>query len=207
MSTLAIALILCGSLFAQDMASCPMHDKSTHQADFETHGDAAMGFPHDKATHHFRLAVDGGAIEVTVNDSKDTDDLQAIREHLKHIAVMFSNGDFSAPMFVHSEIPPGVSEMKNRKTDIIYTFEETPIGGKVRIATANRDALNAVHDFLIISDSRPSDRGHRTPLILFRRASVETHSTGRCFLPDRAHQRCDRQHIAHHRPDDDCGRD
>jgi hypothetical protein len=159
MKTLAIALMLCGLSFSQDMASCPMHNKSKHQADVETHGDAAMGFPHDKTTHHFRLSVDGGAIEVTVNDSKDTDDLQAIREHLKHIAVMFSNGDFSVPMFVHSEVPPGVSEMKDRKTDIIYTFEETPTGGKVRIATANRDALNAVHDFLIfqIRDHQTGD--------------------------------------------------
>jgi hypothetical protein len=162
MKTLAIALMLCGFSFAQDMASCPMHNKSKHQADVEMHGDAAMGFPHDRTAHHFRLSLDGGAIEVTVNDSKDTDDLQAIREHLKHIAVMFSNGDFSVPMFVHSEVPPGVSEMKDRKTDIIYTFEEMPTGGKVRIATANRDALNAVHDFLIfqIRDHQTGDAEH-----------------------------------------------
>jgi hypothetical protein len=31
-----------------------------------------MGFPHDKATHHFRRITDGGAIEVVANDSKDS---------------------------------------------------------------------------------------------------------------------------------------
>jgi hypothetical protein len=34
-----------------------------HQADVEKHGDEAMGFPHDKTTHHFHLLTDGGAIE------------------------------------------------------------------------------------------------------------------------------------------------
>ncbi|MGA8538131.1 MAG: hypothetical protein WB566_01455 [Terriglobales bacterium] len=119
-----------------------------HQADVEKHGDEAMGFPYDKTTHHFRLSPDGGAIEVTVNDPQDTDDLQAIRMHLKHITAMFSNGDFSIPMFVHSEVPPGVTEMKDRRPDITYAFEELPTGGRVRITTTNHDALNAVHDFL-----------------------------------------------------------
>jgi len=145
--------LFCGlQLAAQDMQSCPMHKEhvnaSQHQADLEKHGDAAMGFPHDKTTHHFRLLPDGGAIEVTVNDSKDTGDMQAIRSHLTHIVTMFSNGDFSIPMFVHSQAPPGVAEMKDKRTEISYTFEELPTGGRVRIVTKNHDALNAVHDFL-----------------------------------------------------------
>ena len=159
MKTILTVALFCGAVAAQDMSSCPMHDKSKHQADVETHGDMAMGFPHDKTTHHFRLSADGGAIEVTVNDPKDNDDLQAIRGHLKHVAMMFSNGDFSVPMFVHSDVPPGVSEMTYRKADIVYTFEELATGGKVRIATGNRDALNAVHDFLIfqIRDHQTGD--------------------------------------------------
>jgi len=140
-----------------------MHKRnSEHQLEVEKHGDEAMGFPHDKTTHHFRLSTDGGSIEVTVNDPKDTQDLTAIRGHLQHIAVMFSNGDFSVPMFIHSEVPPGVQEMKDRRADITYSFEEMPGGGRVRIATVNRDALNAVHDFLIfqIRDHHTGDAEH-----------------------------------------------
>jgi hypothetical protein len=107
-----------------------------------------MGFPHDATTHHFRLLPDGGAIEVTVNDAKDVADLAAIRMHLKHIVMMFSNGDFSIPMFVHGEVLPGTTEMRDRRADITYSFEELPTGGRVRIETANHDALNAIHDFL-----------------------------------------------------------
>jgi hypothetical protein len=162
MKTLVIFALFCGlQLAAQDMKSCPMHKdtKSDHQANIEKHGDEAMGFPHDKTTHHFRLLPDGGAIEVTVNDAKDVENLRMIRMHLKHITAMFSNGDFSIPMFVHGEIPPGTTEMKDRRADIAYTFEELPAGGSVRIATTNHDALNAVHDFLSfqIADHQTGD--------------------------------------------------
>jgi hypothetical protein len=151
---------------AQDMQSCPMHKDAAntewqHQAGVEQHGDEAMGFSHETTTHHFRLSPDGGAIEVTVTDGKDTQDIQAIRSHLTHIAAMFSNGDFSLPMFVHSQVPPGVTEMKEKQAEISYSFVELPNGGAVTIKTPNHDALNAIHDFLRfqIEDHKTGDKG------------------------------------------------
>jgi len=41
---------------------------------------------------------------------------------------MFSNGEFTIPMFVHDQVPPG---------------------GRVRIKTTNVNALKAIHDFLL----------------------------------------------------------
>lgn len=165
MKTLIALFLFSGlQLGAQDMQSCPMHKEHVkeamqHQADVEKHGDEAMGFPHDKTTHHFRLYSDGGAIEVTVNDSKDSQNMQAIRSHLAHIATMFSNGEFSIPIFVHDQVPPGVPVMKDKRAEISYAFEELPTGGRVRIKTANADALEAVHDFLRfqISDHHTGD--------------------------------------------------
>jgi hypothetical protein len=154
MKTLIALLLFSGlQLAAQDMQSCPMHKEqmkagSQHQADVEKHGDEAMGFPHDKTTHHFRLYSDGGAIEVTVNDTKDSENMQAIRSHLIHIVTMFSEGDFSIPMFVHDQVPPGVLVMKEKRAEISYGFEDLPTGGGVRIKTANPDALKAIQDFL-----------------------------------------------------------
>jgi hypothetical protein len=118
-----------------------------------------MGYPHDKTTHHFRLFSNGGAIEVTVNDSADSQNMHAIRSHLTHIVTMFSNGDFSMPMFVHDQVPPGVPMMKQKRSEIIYKFEELPTGGRVRITTTNSDALTAIHDFLRfqIEDHQTSD--------------------------------------------------
>jgi hypothetical protein len=152
---IVIAFLMFGGLqlAAQDMQSCPMHkehmkEAAQHQADVEKHGDEAMGFPHDKTTHHFRLYSDGGAIEVTVNDSKDSQNLQAIKSHLTHIVTMFSNGEFSIPIFVHDQVPPGAPVMKGKRAEISYNFEELPAGGRVRIKTRNPDALNAIHEFL-----------------------------------------------------------
>ena len=154
MKTVIALLLFCGlQLTAQDMQSCPMHrehanSSSKHRADVEKHGDEAMGFPHDKTTHHFRLYSDGGAIEVTANNSQDSENTQAIRSHLMHIARLFSTGDFSIPMFVHDQIPPGVPVMKQKRAEISYGFEELLAGGRVRIKTIDPDALKAVHDFL-----------------------------------------------------------
>jgi hypothetical protein len=161
-----IAFLMFGMLHlaAQDMQSCPMHkehmkEASHHQADVEKHGDEAMGFPHDKTSHHFRLYSDGGAIEVIVNDTKDSQNMQAIRSHLTYIVTMFSNGEFSIPMFIHDQVPPGVPVMKEKRADISYSFEELPAGGRVRIKTANPDALKAIHEFLRfqIADHRTGD--------------------------------------------------
>jgi hypothetical protein len=152
---IVIAFLLFGGLqlAGQDMQSCPMHkehmkETAQHQADVDKHGDEAMGFSHDKTTHHFHLYSDGGAIEVTVNDSKDSENTQAIRSHLTHIVTMFSNGEFSIPMFIHDQVPPGVPVMKEKRAEISYTFEDLSTGGRVRIKTTNPDALKAIHDFL-----------------------------------------------------------
>ena len=154
MRIVVTGLLLWGvQLVAQDMALCPKHkehvkEASQHQAEVEKHGDEAMGFPHDKTTHHFRLYSDGGAIEVTVNDSKDLENMHAIRSHLAHIAAMFSNGDYAIPMFVHDQVPPGVPVMKEKLGEISYSFEGLPVGGRVRIKTSDSEALQAIHDFL-----------------------------------------------------------
>ena len=143
-----LLLLLAAPLAAQDM-TCPMHQQHTsHQADVEQHGDQAMGFSHDKTTHHFVLYPDGGAIEVTANDSADAESIDAIRGHMAHIATMFSNGDFSTPMFVHSQVPAGVPTMQKQRADITYTFKELPAGAEVQIKSSNADAVKAVHDFL-----------------------------------------------------------
>jgi len=143
---------------------CPMHAShmggtDTHHAMVESHGDQAMGFPHDKTTHHFRLAEDGGAIEVTANDSRDAANIEAIRMHLAHIAEAFSQGDFTIPMFVHDSIPPGVTTMKLLKDKIRYFYQPVDSGGRVSLVTQDEVARAAVHDFLRfqITDHRTGD--------------------------------------------------
>jgi len=111
-------------------------------------GDQAMGFDHLKTTHHFLLASDGGSIQVEANDTKDKQSRDQIRQHLRHIAMMFGEGNFQVPMLVHSETPPGAEVMQKLKAEISYKYKETERGALIRISTTNADALKAVHDFL-----------------------------------------------------------
>jgi hypothetical protein len=135
------------------------HD--SHHAGVNRRGDQVMGFDHAKTTHHFRLKTDGGIIEVNANDPNDTASRDQIRMHLKHITHKFAEGDFTAPMLIHAQTPPGVPEMKRQKAEIKYQFEESERGGLVRITTSNVKAVEAVHKFLRfqIKDHRTGDSG------------------------------------------------
>jgi hypothetical protein len=131
----------------------PPPSPHTGMADHQDHkmnerGDHVMGFDHMKTTHHFHLLPDGGSIEVAANLIEDKDSRDQIRMHLGHIAKMFADGNFNAPMLIHDQIPAGVPTMEKLKGDIQYKFEETERGGRVRISTSNPEALHAIHDFL-----------------------------------------------------------
>jgi hypothetical protein len=167
LSSLAGAWIASGQ--HHDMDKCPMAgtDKCPMMQDhkMETRGDRAMGFSHEKTTHHFRLFKDGGAIEVEANDANDDASRDQIRQHLSHIAKMFSEGDFKTPMLIHDQTPPGVEIMQRRKGEIKYAYETTGRGARVRITTKNEDAGSAVHDFLRfqISEHKTGDPTEITP--------------------------------------------
>jgi len=133
---------------------CPMHLQQQPSSEQQHHegvvrrGDEVMGFSHEKTTHHFRLYEDGGAIEVTANRADDAESRDAIRSHLGHIVTMFAAGNFSAPMLIHAQNPPGTNGMKRLKDAIQYKLETTERGARIRILTNNPDALHAVYEFL-----------------------------------------------------------
>jgi hypothetical protein len=108
-----------------------------------------MGFDQELTTHHFLLFNDGGAIDVSVRDPSDTRNLDAIRSHLPHIAKMFGDGNFEAPMLVHdSKNVPGTAAMAAGKANIRYSYVDTANGGRVNIVTTEPESLAAVHAFL-----------------------------------------------------------
>ena len=156
---LAAAFLLLGSLNTFPQAQ----DKPGPQADphqgVVDRGDHVMGFSHDKATHHFLLYPDGGAIQVESNSAADTATRDEIRMHFGHIIKMFSAGDFSAPMLIHAQNPPGSGTMKKLHEDIHFTLENTDRGGRIRILTKNAEALAAIHEFLLfqIKDHQTGD--------------------------------------------------
>jgi hypothetical protein len=112
-------------------------------------GNKVMGFDQMKTTHHFLVRDDGGLIQIQANDATDKESRDEIRQHLRHIASMFGDGNFHAPMLIHDQTPPGIETMKKLKAEIGYEFKELEGGAAIRISTKNAEALSAIHEFLV----------------------------------------------------------
>jgi hypothetical protein len=144
----ATAVTLSCALRLVSQPAITTQDQNPHSR-VSARGAAVMGFDQDKTAHHFVLYEDGGAIEVSVKDETDAADRDAIRAHLPHIAMMFGQGSFDAPMLVHdSRHVPGTAVMTQLKNRIRYRYSETPAGGRVDIVAKDPAAVAAVHDFL-----------------------------------------------------------
>ena len=122
------------------------HD--AHLAGVNARGEAAMGFSQTETGHHFRLTREGGLIQVEAKDADDAANRDRVRRHLAQVARMFAAGDFETPLRVHARTPPGAHAMSRLKAEIVYAFEETPRGGRIRITAGSAEALAAVHEFL-----------------------------------------------------------
>jgi hypothetical protein len=148
-----------GGIYARQEGRHQSQGHDAHAKSVNERGDHVMGFDHEKTTHHFLLRPDGGAIEVTANDAGDEESRDQIRKHLGHIAKMFAEGNFKAPMLIHDRVPPGVPVMERLRGEIRYNYEDVKRGGRVTIKTANGEALRAVHEFLRfqIEDHRTGD--------------------------------------------------
>lgn len=148
----ATVVLACALLTGMQQEKPALQQKAAqvndHHQGVAERGDHVMGFSHDKTAHHFRLYPDGGAIEARAIDAQDTASRDAIRSHFTHIAKMFAAGDFSAPMLIHVQNPPGTAEMKRLRDAIQYKLENIEHGGRIRITTKNTEALQAVHTFL-----------------------------------------------------------
>jgi hypothetical protein len=147
MKLFAAALALAAApAFAQDHARCQPSPARREAVDHRH--DDATDVSHAASVHHFLLAPDGGTISLEATDEADTATRDRIRVHLRAIAAAFAAGDFSMPRRIHAEAPPGVDVMTARRDAIRYAFEPTDRGGRVAIATGDREAQGAVHAFL-----------------------------------------------------------
>jgi hypothetical protein len=145
-----LAISLASGLLIRAQEQTKRDSKMTQKQmdEMNKRGDKHMGFDHLKTTHHFLLANDGGAIQVEANDAKDTESRDQIRGHLRHITMMFSEGNFEVPMLIHEKTPPGSEVMQKLKGEITYEYKETDRGAMIQISTVNNEARQAIHKFL-----------------------------------------------------------
>jgi hypothetical protein len=150
----ALALVSTRVLAAQhpQMPAGTTHQEHLAQmkkdAELRARGTAAIGFDQDAAAHHFVLLADGGAIEVQATSGNDAATRDAVRGHLREIARDFARGVFEKPFATHAETPSGVADLTRLKDAITYAYESAPRGARVRIRSADADAVAAIHAFL-----------------------------------------------------------
>jgi hypothetical protein len=130
-------------------------------AGVQERGETAMGVDQYTSTHVFQPLPDGGRI-VLQRDVPDANGTASIRDHMRHIAARFAEGDFRLPGFVHAQTVPGTDVMAARRSVITYAADTLPRGGEVRIRSTNPEAVRAIHAFLAFqrSDHRASAGGH-----------------------------------------------
>ena len=161
-----LALLVSAALLVP-IGSSPQAGTSTTDTPMDHCGAAVMGFDLEKTAHHFYLYADGGAIEVSVRDSADAKNRDAIRAHLPHIAAMFEEGNFEAPILVHGRKDvPGIATLARLKERVAYVYRETAAGGRVDISTTDPEAVKAVHEFLTF---QIQDHATGDPLTVSRR--------------------------------------
>ena len=155
MTTVVVAIVT--TLALVQAAGAPPQTSAMQQLD--ERGAHGMGFDQQRTRHHFLLYQDGGAIDVVVKDPSDTANRDAIRAHLPHIAMLFGQGNFDLPHFIHATDVPGTPDMARLKDRITYRYVETAGGGRVDIVTSDAEALEAVHAFLRfqITDHKTGD--------------------------------------------------
>ena len=130
--------------------------RSTYGA-LQERGKQAMGVDQYTSAHHLDDLTDGGRIELR-RDVDDAAGVAQIRAHLQGIASAFTDGDFTTPAFVHLQFVPGASVMVAKRAAIRYTLTALPHGGQLLMASKDKDAIAAIHEFMAFQRM-----DHRTP--------------------------------------------
>jgi hypothetical protein len=147
---LSLVIVLPSRAIAQHAGHA--HDASAASKDsafgaMQARGKSAMGVDQYTSIHRFDDLADGGRIELQ-RDRDDSAGISAIRAHMRTIARAFAAGDFSTPATVHLAEVPGSATMRAKRSAIEYGVMDLPRGAALRIRSADREAVAAVHQFL-----------------------------------------------------------
>jgi len=112
-------------------------------------GGMAMGVDQYTSSHKFVDTPDGGRVQLQ-RDSNDSLGVAQIRAHMKLIQHAFEAGDFSTPAFVHARDMPGTAVMTRKRSAIKYAYADLPLGGEVIITSSDREAITAIHEFMLV---------------------------------------------------------
>jgi len=106
---------------------------------------SVMPFDVSKTMHIFKMTEYGGVQQVVAKDSRDSDQIALIRQHLQHEAEMFQTGNYSDPTKLHGANMPGLKELKDGASRIKVKYATLPSGAEIIFETTDLHLLTAVH--------------------------------------------------------------
>jgi hypothetical protein len=107
-----------------------------------------MSFDEGKATQHFYLLKNGGAVELAAKDPADKSTIDAIQKHLESQAKNFEKGNFDVPTTEKGKLPESVNTMKKLRKEITFEVMQMDAGAALRMFSVNTQARQAIQDFL-----------------------------------------------------------
>ena len=108
-------------------------------------GSHVMPFELDETTHIFTMTENGGIQQVIANDSNDSAQVELIRQHIQHEAMLFSVGNFSDPMTLHGNDMPGIKELTAGVANLKVEYAELPDGAQITFTTQDISLITAIH--------------------------------------------------------------
>lgn len=123
-----------GGVFAETPQE-RVHQRSHH----------VMPFEMSKTVHVFKMAEAGGIQRILARDPSDGEQITLIRQHLKHEADRFRNGDYSAPAKLHGADMPGLAELQASSSLVEVSYSELPAGAQLSFKTDDLRLLTAIH--------------------------------------------------------------
>jgi hypothetical protein len=117
----------------------------TKQEQVHKMAHSVMPFDISKVTHIFKMTESGGVQQVIAKDPGATDQIELIRQHLRHEAMKFQQGDYTDPATLHGADMPGLKELQAGSSHIKVTYAPLPNGAEITFETNDLHLLTAVH--------------------------------------------------------------
>ena len=140
----AVVAVL-GTLAVVNHVPASVHAPPDREAMVHEMGGQVMPFSLDSTTHVFEMTTTGGVQQVVAKDPADSAQIGLIRQHLRHEAMQFQNGDFSDPMALHGKDMPGLKELSAGAERVQVEFAPLPNGGQITFTTSDPTLLTAIH--------------------------------------------------------------
>lgn len=144
LTVFVIALVVTSGAIAQtEMASV-----QTPRAEILSRNSQLLGFDLTKTNQHFYLYKNGGAIDISAKNVDDVGSIAAVRRYLEKQEKLFAKGDIELQKQVYTQLPQSLLTMRKLKDEISFSYTATDEGGALRMFTINKDARQAIHDYL-----------------------------------------------------------